>query len=160
MVHYLLVERTGPVNFRVRNLENNKLLSTPIYVNRMKYAYDRYARPADDQLPRDATQSTELLGLEQADCPESSFEVLLGTQESNKSRTPILGLPVPVGSQSSREYEIERVLRGRYRNARLEYLIKWKGYPCSGNTWEPVKNLNKVTLDFLQSNPVRITGKK
>ena len=156
---YLLVERTGPVNFRVRNLENNKLLSTPIHVNRMKYAYDRYARPADDQPPRDATQSSELLGLEQADCPESSFEVLLGTQESNKSRTPILGLPVPVGSQSSREYEIERFLRGRYRNARLEYLIKWKGYPCSGNTWEPVKNLNKVTLDFLQSNPVRITGK-
>jgi hypothetical protein len=26
---YLLVEQTGPVNFRVRNLANNKLLSTP-----------------------------------------------------------------------------------------------------------------------------------
>ena len=29
---YLLVEQTSPVNFRVRNLENNKLVSSPVHV--------------------------------------------------------------------------------------------------------------------------------
>ena len=42
---YLLVEQSGPVNFKVRNLENNKLLKAPIHVNRMKFAYDRFERP-------------------------------------------------------------------------------------------------------------------
>ena len=50
---YLLIEKTGPVNFRVRNLENNKLLKAPIHVNRMKYAYDRYVRPSNNDLPED-----------------------------------------------------------------------------------------------------------
>ena len=157
---YLLVEKTGPVNFRVRNLENNKLLSSPIHVNRMKFAYDRYIRPDDDQPPRDATQATEVPGLEQTDCPQSSFEVLLGTKESDQVPTPILGVPAPVNSRPDQEYDIERVLRGRYRKSRLEYLIKWKGFPSSANTWEPVKNLNKATRDDLERNPVRITGKK
>ena len=157
---YLLVEKTGPVNFRVRNLENNKLLSSPIHVNRMKFAYDRYIRPDDDQPPRDATQATEVPGLEQTDCPQSSFEVLLGTKESDQSPTPILGVPAPVNSRPDQEYDIERVLRGRYRKGRLEYLIKWKGFPSSANTWEPVKNLNTATRDDLERNPVRITGKK
>ena len=34
-------------------------------------------------------------------------------------------------------FEIERIVEKRYRNNRLEYLIKWRGYPNSENTWEP-----------------------
>ncbi len=34
-------------------------------------------------------------------------------------------------------YEIERIVDKRYRNNGLEYLIKWRGYPDSQNTWEP-----------------------
>ena len=34
---YLLIEQTGQVNFRVRNLETNKLVTSPIHVNRMKF---------------------------------------------------------------------------------------------------------------------------
>ncbi len=36
-------------------------------------------------------------------------------------------------------FEIERIVEKRYRNDRLEYLIKWRGYPDSQNTWEPCK---------------------
>jgi hypothetical protein len=35
------------------------------------------------------------------------------------------------------EYEIEEVLDSRIENGRMEYLIKWKGYHDSENTWEP-----------------------
>ena len=41
---YLLVSRSSPVNFRVRNWENNKLLAATVHVNRMEFAYDRYVR--------------------------------------------------------------------------------------------------------------------
>lgn len=38
-------------------------------------------------------------------------------------------------------YEVEKVVGMRKRRTRIEYLLKWKGYPESENTWEPVENL-------------------
>ncbi|XP_072036114.1 uncharacterized protein [Amphiura filiformis] len=156
---YLLVEQTGPVNFRVRNLENNKLITTPIHVNRMKFAYDRYVRPNNDTEPTDLEQRDPIPGLVPDNCPEDSFLPLLATQESEKTKVPIiLGLP-PVQDKTP-EYVIEHIIRGRrYRNGRLEYLIKWRDFPKSRNTWEPETNLNAAALESLKTNPVKITGK-
>ena len=155
---YLLVEQTGPVNFRVRNLENNKLITTPIHVNRMKFAYDRYIRPNNDTEPTDLEQRDPIPGLVPDDCPEDSFVPLLATQESEKTKVPIIpGLP-PVQDKTP-EYVIEHIIRGRYRNGRLEYLIKWRDFPKSRNTWEPETNLNAAALESLKTNPVKITGK-
>ena len=90
---YLLVQRTGPVNFRVRNLENNKLLTIPIHVNRMKYAYNS----SSQEPPVDSNQNGDIPELVMNDCPEDSFEPLLATQESEKTLTPIM----PFNSKSS-----------------------------------------------------------
>ncbi|XP_058084770.1 chromo domain-containing protein LHP1 [Magnolia sinica] len=38
-------------------------------------------------------------------------------------------------------YEIEDVRKKRVRKGRLQYLIKWRGWPETANTWEPVQNL-------------------
>ncbi|XP_009776768.1 chromo domain protein LHP1-like [Nicotiana sylvestris] len=38
-------------------------------------------------------------------------------------------------------YEIEDVWRKRVRKGKVQYLIKWRGWPESANTWEPVENL-------------------
>ncbi|XP_059312006.1 chromo domain protein LHP1 [Lycium ferocissimum] len=38
-------------------------------------------------------------------------------------------------------YEIEAVRRKRVRKGQVQYLIKWRGWPETENTWEPVKNL-------------------
>ena len=35
------------------------------------------------------------------------------------------------------EYEVKEILERKGQN----YLIKWKGYPTSDNTWEPLTNL-------------------
>ena len=43
------------------------------------------------------------------------------------------------------EYEVEKILKRRKRNNRFEYLLKYKGYPDSENTWEPRSNI-KVDL--------------
>ncbi len=41
--------------------------------------------------------------------------------------------------QEEVEFAIEKILEQRNQ----QYLIKWKGYPTSKNTWEPLKNLTK-----------------
>ena len=40
------------------------------------------------------------------------------------------------------EYEVESVVSKRdTEEGKVEYLVKWKGYDASDNTWEPVENL-------------------
>ena len=40
------------------------------------------------------------------------------------------------------EYEVESVVSKRDTGeGKVEYLVKWKGYDASDNTWEPVENL-------------------
>ncbi|KAL5224237.1 hypothetical protein ABZP36_010876 [Zizania latifolia] len=38
-------------------------------------------------------------------------------------------------------YEIEDIRRRRLRKGQLQYLVKWRGWPESANTWEPLENL-------------------
>ena len=38
-------------------------------------------------------------------------------------------------------YEVEKILKTRYRNGKKEFLVKWKGYPDEMNTWVPEENL-------------------
>jgi transposase InsO family protein/murein DD-endopeptidase MepM/ murein hydrolase activator NlpD len=40
-----------------------------------------------------------------------------------------------------REWEVEEIRNHRIYDNETEYLIKWKGYDNSENTWEPVENL-------------------
>ena len=61
---------------------------------------------------------------------------------------PILpGLPAT--QNPAPEYVIEKILKGQYRNRRLQYLVKWKIFPHFRNTWEPECNLNAAALNFL-----------
>jgi hypothetical protein len=55
------------------------------------------------------------------------------------------GLPPPLPPlyiKDDHEYfEIEDILDSRRMGRRIQYFIKWKGYPDSDNSWEPVANI-------------------
>ena len=49
------------------------------------------------------------------------------------------------------------------RGRKTHYLVKWKGYPTSDNSWEPEKNLNadKLIAEFKRSyKPKKTRGRK
>jgi chromodomain-containing protein len=51
------------------------------------------------------------------------------------------------------EYEVERILQKRVRKGKTQYLVKWKGYDYSENTWEPTEHLHcpEKVAEFNQS---------
>ena len=47
-----------------------------------------------------------------------------------------------------KEHTVERIVDHRHVLGRIdEYLVKWKDYPSSRNTWEPECNLNPSALE-------------
>jgi hypothetical protein len=56
----------------------------------------------------------------------------------DKTKNPISTLRTDVED----EFEVERILDKRRRNGTTEYLVKWKDYSESENTWEPTRNLH------------------
>jgi len=50
--------------------------------------------------------------------------------------------PVP-SEEEEPEFAVEKIVSHRVnKKGKLEYYIKWKGFPNEENTWEPTKNLN------------------
>ena len=47
---------------------------------------------------------------------------------------------IPLPTQEEQEFEVEQILARKGQ----QYLVKWKGYPDSENTWEPLKNLAEL----------------
>lgn len=45
-------------------------------------------------------------------------------------------------AEEGAESEVESILKKRTRNGETEYLVKWKSYDDSFNTWEPEENMN------------------
>ena len=65
--------------------------------------------------------------------------------------------PPPVLKDGAVEYEVERIDDSRVQRGRLQYLVKWKGYPPSENTWEStsaVRNSQDLIDEFHRDHPL------
>jgi hypothetical protein len=52
--------------------------------------------------------------------------------------------PPPIMTKEGEEYEVEKVLDSRVRRGRLQYLVKWTGFPREENSWVPARNMRNA----------------
>ena len=64
--------------------------------------------------------------------------------------------PLLVTVDCNEEYKVECVVDSWYKGKCLEYLVHWKGWSETDQTWEPLSNLgnaNDAVRDFHASHP-------
>ena len=64
--------------------------------------------------------------------------------------------PPPDVVEGEPEWEVEKVLDAKFAYNRLLFLVKWKGWPESENSWEPEKHLENaqdVVQQFYRDHP-------
>jgi hypothetical protein len=73
---------------------------------------------------------------------------LLTPYRETTTHGPNFSRPPPDMIEGQEEYEVESIVAHRQfgRGKKLHYLIKWKGYPASDNTWEPEENVHAPDL--------------
>ena len=50
--------------------------------------------------------------------------------------------PVAKKTEAEKEWVIEAIVNHRYVENEIQYLIKWKNWPSSSNSWEPLEHMN------------------
>ena len=85
---------------------------------------------------------------------------LLRPYHETAAHGPNFSRPPPDLINGEEEYEVERIVNHRRhgRSRTLQYLIKWKGYPESDNTWEPASQVHAPDLikSYQKSNALEI----
>ena len=73
---------------------------------------------------------------------------LLSPYQETTAHRPNFSRPPPDLIDDEEEYEVEHIVNHRHHGwaRQLQYLIKWKGYPESDNTWEPADQVHASEL--------------
>jgi hypothetical protein len=68
---------------------------------------------------------------------------LITPYKETELHSPNFTRPPPDLIDGEEEYEVEKILdmKQKGRGRKTHYLIKWKGYPTSDNSWEPAENV-------------------
>jgi len=81
-------------------------------------------------------------------------DLLLPYKETEQYGMPFTQPPLIVDSKE--EYEIKNILDARHygRRQKLQYLVHWKGYPHSNDSWIDHKDLHApdALADFMLTN--------
>jgi hypothetical protein len=81
--------------------------------------------------------------------------------EDDDSHQASLPNPNTTTEVTTPEYIVDKVLAYRVNTkGAKEYLLKWKGYSDSDNSWEPYENLNAALKLYVDSNPIDVWQRK
>ncbi|KAG3027866.1 hypothetical protein PC120_g5191 [Phytophthora cactorum] len=86
----------------------------------------------DDQPPRSAAES-------QSQAVHSTGRS--APQEVPRTRSRTRASPPLLDRNGKTHYHVERVVRERRLDGKRQLLVKWRGYPDSQNSWEPIERL-------------------
>jgi hypothetical protein len=82
---------------------------------------------------------------------------LLMPYKETELHGPNFTRPPPDLIDGEPEYEVEKILdaQPRGRGCKMHFLVKWKGYPTSDNSWEPKENLHadELIAEFQKKGP-------
>ena len=86
---------------------------------------------------------------------------LLTPYRETELHGPNFTRPPPDLIDGEEEYEVEEILQSRRfgRGHKVQYLVKWKGYPELENQWVDWDNLHadEVIVDFKKKNPAAVS---
>lgn len=57
-------------------------------------------------------------------------------------------------------WEVERIIKSRKKNGRIEYLVKWEGFGEEDCTWEPEESLTRSAHLLKQFHSKAVTGRR
>ena len=166
---YVLLQQSGPTNFRIGKAESLVPLKHEVHVNRMKRFVHRTIKPPPlADLPTVTTihdetdlcdNTSEPLPQNVQDTTKHLLENTNTDPPSTKINTRRESLLPPTNEEPV--FLIDKIIRGRYKSdGSKEYLVHWKGYPKSGRTWEPYDNLNDFARTYVNTHKIPFTGKR
>lgn len=144
-----------------RQIMHSKKKTAHAYQSDEEGSFDNVSQDTSESEDSDRSQSSqcgECPGcLRQEDCMEC--EVCLKKMD-DPDLDEICILRECTNDEDKEVYKVEKILAKRYRHGRFEYLIKWKGYPNSDNTWEPKENiLSPALLEEFEKRHNRLLSK-
>ena len=94
--------------------------------------------------------------------PVFHVELLTPYHASRLIPHPPPNRPPPELIDDREEFAVEEVLDSRLFRGKLQYLVKWEGYPKEESSWEPEENLKNAPIplaEFHKKNPTAAAGK-
>ncbi|KAE9162993.1 hypothetical protein PF005_g30626 [Phytophthora fragariae] len=65
------------------------------------------------------------------------------------TQPPLRAPPPLLGNEGVINYHVEKLLKRRGYSGQYQYLVKWRGYPSSRNSWEPGARLEEDCADLV-----------
>jgi hypothetical protein len=81
---------------------------------------------------------------------------LLKPYQENEIEGRVQEPPPPIEVDGEEEYEVEKILSHKYKNGRIKYYIRWKGYGPEHDEWVDIgfmNNCKEVLAEWLLAHP-------